>query len=434
MANILVLSHYWYPENGVPQRRWTWLSRVLQQQGHSVSVIAPPEHYARRVTWGEWRKQLRSTTAEPELGPSGEQIFRTRYFLTGPSITGKALNQAIVAGFSLIAGWKAERLFENGKPDLLIGTVPALPTAVLTMLLARHLKLKYIIDLRDAWPDLLKQSDDWNEGTGSRSLRERVLSSGVKQLAFIGVEKMINLSLSQSSGIIVTAQSLREQLRKSPHLWRKRGSVPIATVRNVFPVESPFKKTFEESTSDDGLRVLYAGTLGRAQKLSNALLAAQVAQEKGVHIQMKFVGAGVTKEALKEQVKQLGLDVEILDRVPAQQLEEFYQWADVALVHLTDWEPLHRTVPSKTYELISAGVFISGAVAGEAAELINGLEAGDVVAPSDPQALGESWVTLARNRENLRVNPQAERWVDDERAIHAPESLAQLIAEVLEAD
>lgn len=42
-------------------------------------------------------------------------------------------------------------------PDLVIGTVPALPTSVVTMLTARIIGAPYIIDLRDAWPELLRE-------------------------------------------------------------------------------------------------------------------------------------------------------------------------------------------------------------------------------------------------------------------------------------
>lgn len=38
---LLVLSQFWYPENGVPQRRWTWLSNIFSEIGGDISVVAP---------------------------------------------------------------------------------------------------------------------------------------------------------------------------------------------------------------------------------------------------------------------------------------------------------------------------------------------------------------------------------------------------------
>lgn len=94
---ILVLSQYWHPENGVPQRRWTWLSKILVDAGHEVTVIAPPPHYQRKMglkTW--WEERRFSSALENHTGPSGERIVRSGFLPAGSSLTQKALNQATV--------------------------------------------------------------------------------------------------------------------------------------------------------------------------------------------------------------------------------------------------------------------------------------------------------------------------------------------------
>ncbi|MEE3703950.1 hypothetical protein V2H43_11110, partial [Pasteurella multocida] len=42
---ILLLTHYFEPENGAPQRRWSALIARFRSAGHDVVVIAPPPHY-----------------------------------------------------------------------------------------------------------------------------------------------------------------------------------------------------------------------------------------------------------------------------------------------------------------------------------------------------------------------------------------------------
>ena len=70
---ILIVSQYWAPENGVPQRRWSWLSQLLVEQGHQLTVIAPPPHYDRKISSTEWvRKFLAGGFNEEEFGESGE--------------------------------------------------------------------------------------------------------------------------------------------------------------------------------------------------------------------------------------------------------------------------------------------------------------------------------------------------------------------------
>ncbi len=129
--------------------------------------------------------------------------------------------------------------------------------------------------------------------------------------------------------------------------------------------------------------------------------------------------------------EQLKVNAEFYFRRPADALDEHYEWADTALVHLTDWEPLKRAVPSKTYELMSSGLHISGVVAGEAAEIIEKCNAGEVVPPERPEELAALWVHLANNPAALSVGNLGREWVEKERTEIAPEKLHSFMLSVL---
>ena len=143
---------------------------------------------------------------------------------------------------------------------------------------------------------------------------------------------------------------------------------------------------------------------------------------------MRLVGAGAARDSLTELISNSGRHVSIENRRPAEDLEDYYSWADTALVHLTDWEPLTRVVPSKTYELMEIGIHISGAVAGEAADLISSLEAGDVVPPESPEELARLWIELAQNPERRKVSTRAAEWVARERTQVTPPRLLTAIS------
>ena len=178
--------------------------------------------------------------------------------------------------------------------------------------------------------------------------------------------------------------------------------------------------------------MLYAGTLGRAQKLDNALKAMKIAKDAGLNIKLKLVGDGATWHALKEEARQLGLEAEFHPRGQADELAEYYTWADTALVHLTDWEALKRAIPSKTYELMELGIHISGVVNGEASALIEELGAGSVVAPEDPEALAQMWIKLANNRDLLAVSGKAKDWVEEQRKHTAPSNMLDIVNRVFQ--
>lgn len=424
-----MISQYWYPENGVPQRRWTWLSELLREN-FTLEVIAPPPHYRRNLKFLAWIRQVVERGRKNfELGPSGERIHRTFFIPSGNSLTQKALNQLTVAMGMMLKLFALSFGHSSKKPDVIIGTVPALPTAVVTYFASRVLRTPYVIDLRDAWPDLLSQSDQWNKSIGSRSFRELILSCGPLQVASWLTERSVNWVLEHASGVMVTSSHLEENLRSK---FSKRGrELPLVTIRNVFPSRTDFVHRYMEKDAKATLNVLYAGTIGRAQNLANAIEAARIAATSGVDVQLRFVGAGAAKEALSEMAEALDVNAEFYLRRPADALDEHYEWADTALVHLTDWEPLKRAVPSKTYELMSSGLHISGVVAGEAAEIIEKCNAGEVVPPERPEELAALWVHLANNPAAPSVGNLGREWVEKERTEIAPEKLHSFMLSVL---
>lgn len=425
---ILVISQYWHPENGVPQRRWGWLAEILKEQGHSVTVVAPPAHYDRKMSFSRWVKARGFLPKkETERGPSGERIVRSGFFPGGSSLTIRAFNQAAVALGSLQVLLDTRGSLRGYRPDLIFGTVPALPTSAVTWLASKRFKAPYVIDLRDAWPDLLEESDSWNQGTGKKSVRQKVLSFGLFQTVSWLTQRVLYRTMREADAIIATSSELAEDLSHRAVLKRNGATPPVFTIRNVFPAATKIKTSRNLEPSGE-LRVLYAGTLGRAQDLQNAVKALRLCVQQGVNVQLRFVGSGAAKPELQRISKNLGSAVSFEPRHPADSLEEYYQWADTALVHLADWEPLKRTVPSKVYELMEAGIHISAVNQGEAATIITTFNAGSVVRPNDPKALAELWTQLVRDPKGLEVSDSGASWVKQQRTDEVPLTLSQVIS------
>lgn len=425
---ILVLSQHWYPENGVHQRRWSWLSELLTQAGHEVTVICPPPHYQRKVDFPAWVRSMKETQPELETGPSGEKILRSIYLPAGRSLIARALNQGTVATGTLFALFSRDKHLKNFNPDLVIGTVPAIPTAIITPIVAKILKAPYVIDLRDAWPDLLTQRDQWNEGTGLKSSNGGGITGiPMKVLSFFLI-KLMHASYESAKGMMVTSEHLAHSLQQTMDFKGK--DVEVVTIRNVFPPKSPQPTCSVKSLEENVLNVLYAGTLGRAQKLSNALYAVKLAEQQGVKVNLRFVGAGVAREELLRNIQKENVSAVIHGHVPAHELQDHYDWADTALVHLTDWEPLKRAIPSKTYELMASGIHITGVVKGETADLITALGSGHVVDPENPEALAELWIELARGEKSLHVSEKGQEWVEEQRNQTVPDTLLKFINKI----
>ena len=155
--------------------------------------------------------------------------------------------------------------------------------------------------------------------------------------------------------------------------------------------------------------------------LSNAIAALK--HTDGVTL--RLVGSGAAREQLKREAA--GLPVEFYNKTKPEDLTEHYEWADVALVHLADWEPLNRAVPSKTYELMEMRMPITAAVEGEASEIIEQIANGRVVPTRDPHALARLWNELAATP-TIEPGPEAgAEWVRRQRTEVSRDALADVL-------
>ena len=278
-------------------------------------------------------------------------------------------------------------------------------------------RVPYIIDLRGAWPDLLNYTHRWNESVASTpSLREQILRGLPTRIASSTLKNLMVAVLKQASGIVVTAESLANDLH------RKGVDKPyMVTVRNVFPRANDYTYAPRAGRREGTLNVLYAGTLGRAQMLSNAIAALKYTDG----VTLRLVGSGAAREQLKREAE--GLPVEFYNKTKPEDLTEHYEWADVALVHLADWEPLNRAVPSKTYELMEMRMPITAAVEGEASEIIEQIADGRVVPTRDPHALARLWNELAATP-TIEPGPEAgAEWVRRQRTEVSRDALADVL-------
>ena len=433
---ILLLTHGWVPENGVPQRRWLWLTKVLRRQGIDVDVIST----SRQVDIAPFRSEtdssvVSSRSSKWNRGEQGEWVRIPRVFNLGDSLTARALGQVLDGVSQLGAALSEYGLRKSAKPDLIVGTVPVLPTAFTTWLVARLLHRPYVIDLRDAWPDLLEVPEKWNSSVGVPSFRERLFTlAPFKAGLAVGARALWRI-LEKADGVIVTSEAHRQHLlekwakcpdgvwsksqkdcrnkgfRSSQEWSEKHIQRRIEVVRNVFASGFSLLHKTKEPRPGDSLRVLYAGTVGRAQDIQNALRAAAIVQKQGGTVNMRIVGRGAAWNACVELAEQLGLQsVEFIPHVSTTELLQHYEWADTALVHLTDWDPLDLAIPSKTYELMSAKIPITAVGRGALVELVNRFGAGICVEPNNPEKLSNAWLNMIRTGKHTIAKPSNEEW------------------------
>lgn len=361
---ILLLTHSFTPEISPPQRRWRAFVDAFAEAGHRVSVVTPRPQA--KVPAGIDQKCGNFRVLRyPALSPATRPIF-------------KALKHGIDSLVSIPSCLRA------GRQDVVIATVPALPTLLIGFVASKLLRAHFVVDLRDAWPNLLHES----KVLGSSRL-EPVVSRFILSLL-----KRARLVVTVTQGLAAVARS--------------QGVKNVITLPNG--VEFGRYEGLQAPRGKDSrvLNVLYLGNLGRSQGLEVAIDAA--AALPGT-IRLRMVGGGSEAEALREYAAHRGAAVEFHQPVRGIDVLKMYQWADTCLVSLRpDWPSFDYTVPSKLYELLALDKHVTGLVRGEAAHIIEQAQAGAVVAQS-AEALVSHLRSLGADRGSLLRTGSARRWV-----------------------
>ena len=401
---ILLLTHYWAPEVGAPQRRWNRLAEALISRGHELAVLAPAPHYpgGRLLPGG-----AAHVAGSIRRDVTGAMVHRTIFRPYSSGVCGRGVDQMVAAADSVRLG--VERFRGANRPDIIVGSVPGLPTLPAALAVGGMLHRPVVVELRDAWPDLLLSAAQWSPllscpstATQARQTRRLdVVGWGARSL----LPPLITRLEQEAAAVVTTTDSFAQVLRS-------RGVRRVVTVRNTGAAVQTGRTGADRRRSDGTLHVLYLGTVGRAQGLGFAVKAAHIAQQSGTPVVLRIVGDGAQLQEAAALAHRLAAPVEILPPVPWSEVAEHYAWADTALVSLQDWPAMCVTVPSKLYEIMSAGLHVCASVDGEARRIVEDAGCGDVTAPQDPQALASLWSTLAADRSRLDVTG-GQRWLAD---------------------
>ena len=362
---LLLITHSYSPESTAPQRRWKKFLAGLYDAGWSVEVLTPP---------ADPRYVDEAQDPEPYV-----TIRRTPHVSSLPDSRAGRLAKAVIHAATSVP------LALREDADVVVATVPALPNLVAGRIIAWIKGVPYVVEMRDAWPDLIFESE-----------------SGGKFFGTLVAEVITRIQRSADQLITVTngfAATLEQ-----------RDMPPIEVISNSRAIEQ--MPLIEARTRAAGeLNVLYLGNHGESQQLELIIAAAKIARRQNPNISVRFVGEGTQKTHLEILNAQAGHPVAMLPASYGEATLQHYRWADTCLVTLrSDWASFAHTVPSKTYELLSYGKHITGVVCGEAATILH--QAGEhAIVADNAQALADTWLGLAADPQSTPTQETARAWV-----------------------
>ena len=448
---ILLLTHYYAPEYGAPQRRWSALVGRFLAAGHRVTVAAPVPHYPNGRPNPTQRRAHK--VGAVERGMHGETVLRTAYLPHRGDIATRTADHLVAALDSLR---RLRRRFARpqDRPDVVVATAPAIPTLLVGRLLSSLWGVPLVVEMRDAWPDLVTQvggpgrvvpaavvagvraaEAGVSEGADGTLLdpvpdtppaRVPTLAhwrAGAVALAKGSVHHLVTEWQTDAHAVVTTTSRFAEVLRE-------RGVEPVSVVRNGTDLSRVTRQHDRPDREDDELRCLYLGNMGRSQGLGTVVRAAARLAAEGVPLRVRLIGHGVEAAELRALAEELGAPVEVLPRIPHREVGAQYAWADSVIVSLRSWTPFAWTVPSKLYEVLATGRHVTALLDGEAADVVRAAGAGDVLPPEDVDALAALWRELAEDPSRTVVRASGREWVGE----HADDDqLARSYLEILQA-
>lgn len=415
--HILLLTHYYEPEVGAPQRRWSAIVERLTARGYSVTVLCPPPHYPDRSSTQHLRTS-KNKVGNVQIGRFGETIYRMPYLLHGYSGKIRAIDQLVTAVASCACVLKkSSQRTSLGRPpfDVVISTVPGLPSLFAGVVIGKILRIPHVAEMRDAWPDVV--TGDLMSQT-QRLPRHKKL---VKQLIY----RLVSAGQRDADAVVTTTEWFSSILHT-------RG------IRNVFVVPngaeendfSSIKPLTPHSAQHRPLRLQYLGTVGRSQGLEVFVSALYLLKQQRPDLEFasRIVGEGAEIPLLKKMAQDAEVSIEFVGTVARDQLIDAYSWADVELVSLRKTKPFMWTIPSKIFELLATRRHIVAAVEGSAASIVQKSGVGTVVEPGNAQALADALAELADNPAKLQTG---ESGLDLLRSTFSYDSMATLYEDLL---
>ncbi|APF39938.1 glycosyltransferase family 4 protein [Neomicrococcus aestuarii] len=384
MVRLLLITHSYSPESTAPQRRWSSFIQHFRGKEWNVSVIAPQPDDRHVPRNKQSQRSAVSVKAKlsftAERGAHGEQILRVPLLALSESRVGRFAGNVLSAGL-MIPRAALNAALHAEKPDVVIVTVPALPSLVTGYLISVALHRPLIVDMRDAWPDLAREAQLKQEGL-------------VRLLEFV-----VHSIQSRAAAIVTVTEGFRDILvhRGMKSVRHIPNGISETRLRELTSVE---RASYGAEPLERPLHVLYMGNHGESQALELIIDAAKLA---GPAVSLRFVGSGTQKDALTEYARGLGVDAEFLPVVFGDEAAAQYEWADTCVVSLRDdWESFKWTIPSKTFELLATGRHITGVVQGEAALLL-AKNVNATVVPADPAAVASLWSELRANPASMNT-------------------------------
>jgi len=295
-------------------------------------------------------------------------------------------------------------------PDTVIGCSVHLFAVLAGYYLSRHYRARFMMEVRDLWPQTFIDIGLWHEWQPQVRL-------------FRWLERFL---YARAERIIVLAPMTKNYLANLSPAWAEK----VVYIPNGTQVARFEQIEVAHERSGEALRVMYLGSMGATNGLDLVLQAMQIIEQtKLLPLECVLVGDGPEKARLQQIARDWGLkSVRFENVVPRAQVPHYAAQADILI--LVQREVLYGS-SNKLYDYMAASKPIVFAVFAEHNNLVEQAQCGVAASPDNAADLAEKLLTVAQMPEAER-RAMGERGRAYVRRHHDYSVLARRLADVLE--
>lgn len=374
MSRVLYVSQYFVSADQPGGVRHWQHTRALARAGHEVTVVTSYVQHKERTV--PERYAGRKMVHEVE---DGLDVWRT-YSTPG---YGRDLRSR-VASYGTFAWWSALASARVKRPDVVVASSPSLPSAAAAAALARARGARFLLEVRDLWPDSAIAMGLVNDR------RTIAAARALESYCYRRADRIVALTEGIRDGMIDQGVSPAKIT-----LITNGVDLEIGAVEGAPPAPAPVPA--------DAFVAMYVGAHGTYSSLETVLDAADRLRDLQ-QARIILVGGGDRKPALVEEATRRGLDnVVFIDSVPKREVPSWLARADACLLPYQDNPLFAGALPNKAFDYLGAArPIIAAAPAGELTAMVERAGCGVAVPPEDGAALAAAIRALAADREGAR--------------------------------
>lgn len=366
---ILLVTQYFYPENF----KGNDIAFEMQKKGHEVTVLTGIPNYPKGEFFNGYGyfKRRRETV-------NGVKVIRTFLIPRGNS-TAIPLMVNYFTWF-IFASFYAVYLALSKKFDkIIVQQLSPVMMGLPAVVVKKIQKIPVYFWVLDLWPESLESA------------------GGIKNKKILGFfESMVKFLYRNSDKILISSKGFKQSILKKGNFEDKIIYFPNWAEKSINESKQNVEINLPKFPS--GFNILFAGNVGVAQDLVNAIKAMEIVLKQNKKINFLILGDGRDRKRLEKLVleKNIEKNIHFYGKYPIETMSYFFSKADCMFVSLKNEPIFSLSLPAKVQAYMSVGKPIISMMNGEGYNIINEADCGFAVHAEDYKDLADKILEIEK--------------------------------------